>query len=78
MLTSSGMNATHKGWFSFCPVYVDMDYGDGPAIEARWAILEPLLSLATWMQGTAVFVAQFIDPDYEPAFRIRLTAELGR
>lgn len=76
MITSSGMRPTHKGWFAFCPVYVDMTDEDCPGVEARWAILEPLLTLATWLQGAAELVAQYIDPEHDPYWRIRITGEI--
>lgn len=71
------MKASHKGWFLFCPVFVDMVTDpESPGIWARWEILEPLLSLAHWCQQSMNGFLSSIDPFYEPSFAFFLTGEV--
>ena len=70
------MKATHQGWFLFCPVYVDMTNPEIPEVCARWPWLEWLMDPALWCQEAAIMFLSLTNPDYEPAFSIRLTGEL--
>lgn len=70
------MKATHYGWFLFCPVYVDMTLDPAPGVWARWEWLDPLLSAAHWCQESMIGFLSAANPDYEPAFAIRLTGEV--
>jgi hypothetical protein len=63
---------THKGWFSFCPVYVGGSK-DTPDVIARRPWLEPVLHLAIWAQGISIATCQVINPDWQPTWRIRIT-----
>lgn len=68
--------ATHRGWFLFCPVWVDMTDDACPGVWARWWWLEPLLSVAHAMQATMIALLSMTDPYYEPAFMLKLTGEV--
>lgn len=71
------VKATHKGWFLFCPVYVNMELTpEAPHLWARWECLEWLLSVAHWCQVSAIGFLSRVDPDYEPAWAIRLTGDV--
>ena len=64
---------THVGWFLFCPVYASFaDNPEVPEVWARWGCLEPLLSAAHWCQAAMIGLLSNLDPDYEPAFVLRL------
>lgn len=76
MRDSAELVATHKGWFLFCPVFVDMTDADAPGVWARCSALEPLLTLAHWGQLAMMSVLSLMDPDYEPAWMIRLTGQV--
>lgn len=69
------MEATHKGWFLFCPVYLDMTDEDVPGMWARWEWLEPMLSAAHWCQEAMIGFLSATNPDYEPHFLIWVTDE---
>lgn len=71
------MSPTHKGWFLFAPVYLDMTDPENPGMWARWELLEPLIDVAHWIQVSVISFLSYCDPDYEPAFMIRVTGELG-
>ena len=71
------MEATHKGWFLFCPVYLDMTDEEVPGMWARWEWLEPLLSAAYWCQESMIGFLSATNPDYEPHFLIWVTEELA-
>jgi len=70
------MEATHKGWFLFCPVYLDMTDEDVPGMWARWEWMEPLLDAAHWCQDTMIGFLSATSADYEPRFLILVTKEL--
>lgn len=71
------MKATHKGWFLFCPIYADMATNpEAPGLWARWEWLEWLFSVAHFCQSSMIGFLSMANPDYEPAFMIRLTGEL--
>lgn len=71
------MKATHKGWFLFCPIYVDMHTTpEAPHVWARLSWLEPLLSAAHFVQASMIGFLSMANPDYEPAFMLRITGEM--
>lgn len=74
---SDDMVATHKGWFLFCPVFLDMRKPEVPGMWARWEWMEPLLSLSGFCQELAIGFLSAFDPDYEPNWVIRVTGEVG-
>lgn len=68
--------ATHKGWFLFAPVYLDMTDPDEPGMWARWEWMEFLITAAHEFQAAMIGMLSMMDPDYEPAFMIRITGEV--
>lgn len=70
------MTATHKGWFLFCPVLLDMADDECPGVWARWWWLEPMLSVAHAMQATMIWMLSAMNPDYEPTFMLKVTGKV--
>lgn len=75
-MRAASLKATHKGWFLFAPVYVDMTDPDVPGMWARWEWLEFLVTAAHEVQSAMMATIQLFDEDYEPAFMITLTGEM--
>lgn len=70
---------THKGLFGLCPVYMtDPEANDGPAIEARHWIFEPLFDFSEWMFWAINRVLERLDADYQPVFPLIVTGALKR
>jgi len=67
---------THKGWMLFCPVKLAGTYSEAPVVAARWAVLEPLLTVAHTVQAFVIFLCSLFIEDYEPNFYFRITGEL--
>lgn len=67
---------THKGWFLFAPVYLDMTDPEVPGMWARWEWMEWLLTAAHECQAAMITMLSAMNPDYEPAFMIRITGEM--
>jgi hypothetical protein len=67
---------THKGWFWFCPIYLDMRSRD-IGVEARAAWLEPLFSFCELLEAARIFLTSMADPYYEPTFMFRVTGEIS-
>lgn len=61
---------THKGWFSFVPIYASDPNGECN-IEGRFG-LGFLIPAACAMQDFANWVIGFIDPYREPFFILKL------
>lgn len=70
------MSDWYVGWFLFAPVYVDMADEECPTVMARWPVLEPLVSVATWCQRSMIGFLSMCNDDYEPHFVIRLTGKV--
>jgi len=70
------MQFTHKGWMLFCPIKLANVDSDGPTIAARWAVLEPLLTVAEWVQSLVIGLCSLTNPDYEPQWYFKVTGEL--
>lgn len=69
------MKFTHKGWFWFCPVYLNA--GDGePFVEPRHWSMQPAFWLALRLEIARIFLTTMIDPDYEASFMFLVTGEL--
>jgi len=66
---------THKGWFWFVPVYLNMDDGE-MLVAARWSILDPLFWVADLLEAARIYITSALNPDYEPTFMFRVTGEL--
>lgn len=69
------MKATHKGWFLFCPIYMNFDNEEAPDLWARKSWLEPLFSVCNWLQQQFMWVMSYLNPNYEPMFAIMVTGE---
>ena len=69
---------THKGWVSFCPVYIAEPYSECPIVCERDWVPEFVLTLANWTQMTAMWFLSAINHDYEPLFAIKITGELHK
>lgn len=73
------MNRTHKGLlFGIVPVYLDMTNEQEPIVEVRWSWLDPIADICAEIFGLCVAFRQFVDPDYEPMFPIRVTGEIKK
>ena len=69
--------ATHKGWFWFCPVYMDLSDKEGITIEARAAWLEPLFWIAEYLETARLLIGTAVNPDYPEAFMFRVTGKVN-
>lgn len=79
MVTKSGMRVTHKGWFWFCPVYIDLGpepLDDSFGMEERWFWLAPAFWLALQLEQARIFVTSLLAPGIEPAFGVVITDEI--
>lgn len=70
------MKYTHKGWFLFCPIYLNADDGEGMAVDARWAWLDWWFDVNGFIFDLFVTVALFFNPDMEPSFPFMVTGEI--
>ena len=67
---------THKGWFGICPVYLgDLDR-EPVQIAPRWWAVVPLFVISEWWQGATIYVCSWLNPDYVPVFKLKITGEL--
>jgi hypothetical protein len=67
---------THNGWMLFCPIKLAEPYSSAePIIAARWLVLEPLLSLAGFVQGIVIGLCSMMNPNYEPHWYFKITGE---
>jgi hypothetical protein len=66
---------THKGWFWFCPIFLSPEAPDC-VVEARYLWMEPLLTVAEWLERARIGITSFFDPDYEPMFMFLVTGEI--
>lgn len=67
---------THKGWFGICPVYfADLD-SDAPFIDPRHWLFAPLMWVSEVGYACVFHVMGWIDPEFEPAWPLRVTGEL--
>lgn len=64
--------ATHEGWFWFCPVYANLEGSDGMQVEARYAWLEWLFSVAEVFESARIQLSMAMIPEYEPTFMFKL------
>lgn len=69
------MKYSHKGWFGFCPVYVNAPYSGCPSVCPRWPWLMPLMHLNVFIQRTAIGFCSLMDPTWEPGWKLRLTGK---
>jgi len=66
----------HKGWLLGVPVYADMQEPDCPTIWGRNRLFDALLRLAEDLHGLTATVCCFIWADFEPMYRLKITAEI--
>lgn len=77
MITSTGFRPTHKGWFWFCPVYLELwNHDAGLSMEERWAWLAPAFWVSLQLEQARIFLTSILAPDYEPSFGVIVTGEL--
>ena len=69
---------THKGWIGLCPVYISGPDTDCPAVDARHAWLEWLHDLSLFIYGVCFHIAGMINPEFDPAWPIKITGELRK
>lgn len=67
---------THKGWFGFCPIYLKDPFSNNPTITPRYSWLMPVMRLNIFLQELAIGVCSFVNPSWEPAWKMRLTGKL--
>lgn len=77
MVTTTGMHATHRGWFWFCPVYLAFAPDcDGFDMEERRAWLAPVFCICMQLEQLRIFLTSILVPWYEPTFGVIVTGEL--
>lgn len=70
---------THKGWFWFVPVFMSDPESNSPmVVETRREWMEPLFTLAECFERARIWLTVAIDPDYEPAFMLKVTGPIQR
>lgn len=74
-MTFEGHEYTHKGWFWFCPIYLDLS-DDVPTVTTRHGWLEPLFWLASGLEWVRITATGFVLPDWEPTFMFSVTGEV--
>lgn len=71
-----GTRFSHKGWFLFCPIYIDNPDVEGPELVERNWVPEWVLLTAYWVFAFNVLLFTRADPLYEPMFPIYVTGEI--
>ena len=71
------MKITHVGWFGMCPVYLGNIYSDCPDVKARRPWLHRWFLFNIELQRVAIATCSFINPDWVPVWRIRVTGEVS-
>ncbi len=66
---------THKGWFGFCPVFIEDPHGRCPNLTSRHPLLMPILRFNVWLQELSIATCSLMAPDWEPTWSIRLTGK---
>lgn len=69
------MKYSHKGWFGFCPVYVDNPFSESPKVCPRYSWLMPLMYFNIEIQRLAISACQLMDPYWSPVWKIKLTGK---
>ena len=69
------MKYSHRGWFGFCPIYVNNPHGKCPDVCPRHPWLMPLMRLNIEIQRLAVGACMMMNPDWEPVWKIKLTGK---
>ena len=65
-------NATHEGWFWFCPILASFNSDGEIMVEARWPWLEWLFTVSEYLEGARISMSVAMWPDYEPSFMFKL------
>jgi len=68
------LTLTHKGWWMFCPVYLNLD--DEPLVVPRWFWLLPVYWLAGITQQSVITLCSFLYEDYVPQWYFLVTGEI--
>lgn len=64
---------THHGKYFGIPVWIGALESEGPVVATKWAPLEYIMPLASWLEQT---LAQIMFPDREPVFQFALGAPI--
>lgn len=72
-----GVKWKHKGWFAFCPVYIDDIRSPNPTLTERNWVPELVMELARWFQVISMQIIATFDEDYEPRFMFAVTGKLS-
>jgi hypothetical protein len=67
------MKYSHRGWFGFCPVYVDKPWSESPTVCPRHPVLIPLMRLNVFIQRMAISACLIMNPEWTPTWKIKLT-----
>lgn len=66
---------THKGWWWFCPVYLNADAKEPTVVPRHWSLDLPY-ELAGALEATRIFLSCLFIPRYEPSFMILITGKI--
>jgi hypothetical protein len=72
-----GVKWKHKGWFAFCPVYIDDCRSSNVTLCERNWVPEFVMALAHWVLVITMQVIATFDEDYEPRFKFTVTGKLS-
>lgn len=70
------MQYTHKGWFGLCPIYIGSIDQDPIEMCPRYNWLGWLFDFSVAVQEFSIEFLSAINPEYEPAWAIKVTGEL--
>ena len=59
---------THKGWFLFCPIYLNNVETDAPTVEPRHWIFTWLMHFGDVLLDMYASVGQIFNPDFSVPF----------
>lgn len=59
---------THSAWFGLCPIIMTNPDNDGPVVSERYPYTEWLFTLSEYMYRMCFWVAEAMNPEFEPAW----------
>lgn len=72
----NGIEYTHKGWMGMCPMYIGKLDTECPDLLPRHEVFASLAHFAIFLQGMAITVCSFVNPEWTPTWVIRVTGKL--
>ena len=69
------MKYSHRGWFGFCPVYINNPWSGSPSVCPRAKWLMPLMLLNVAIQRMAIAACLLVNPYWSPTWKMRVTGE---